>query len=184
MLSVIPLIAAQIIAFAPESKLWIEGDSNLHPWSCTATRPESRLEVDPSAAEIARSLSLLVEVDGLECGSGKMNDKLREALGSEKHPFIEYNLVRAERLPGAALKLKTTGELTIAGNTRLVSFTVDVEMAPDGSAQARGKVDVLMTDFGVEPPTALLGVLKTYDKVTVNFEIRTTPLASTHASLP
>ena len=65
------------VAVAPESKLWIEGDSNLHPWSCAATRPESKLEVDLAMPEIARSLDLLVQVDGLECGNGKMNEKLR-----------------------------------------------------------------------------------------------------------
>ncbi len=184
MLSLVPLIAAQILALAPDSKVWIEGDSNLHPWSCAATRPESKMEVDASAPEIARSLSLLVEVSGLECGSGKMNEKLRDALQSEKHPYIEYSLVKAQRVPGAALKLDAAGELTIAGKTQPVRFVVDVEMSPDGTAKARGKVDVLMSSFGVEPPTALLGVLKTYDKVTVHFEIRAVPFSTTHASLP
>jgi polyisoprenoid-binding protein YceI len=184
MLTLIPLIAAQILALAPGSKLWIEGDSNLHPWSCSATRPESKIEVDPDSPGIARSLSLLVEVDGLECGNGKMNDKLREALHSDKHPWIEYNLLTAERVPGAALKLRATGELTVAGKTRQVSFLVDVEMAADGTAKARGTVEILMTDFGVEPPSALLGMVKTYDKITVRFEIQTIPFSTAHASAP
>ena len=155
MLMFIPLLAAQVLALAPESKLWIEGDSNLHPWSCAATRPEAKIEVDTGAPEIARSLTLLVRVSGLECGSGKMNEKLQEALKAERHPYIEYTLLRSERVPGNALQLRATGELTIAGQTRPVEFAVDVEMSTDGSAQARGKLEVLMTDFGVEPPHCL-----------------------------
>jgi len=184
MLSLATLIAAQILALAPDSKVWIEGDSNLHPWSCAATRPESKMEIDAGSPEIARSLNLLIEVSGLECGSGKMNEKLREALRSEKHPYIEYSLIKAQRVPGEKLELDVKGELTIAGRTQPVRFTVGVEMAPDGTARARGKVDVLMSSFGVEPPTALLGVLKTYDKVTVQFEIRAVPFSTAHASLP
>ncbi len=121
---------------------------------------------------------------GLECGDGKMNEKLRDALHADQHPAIEYHLIRAERVEGETLVLKTTGALTINGKTRTTAFAVHVVLDPDGTARASGSVDILMTDFGVEPPTALLGVLKTYDKVTVNFEIRTTPLSSARASLP
>jgi hypothetical protein len=33
-----------------------------------------------------------------------------------------------------------------------------------------GTLDLLMTDFGIEPPTAMMGVLKTDPKVTIRFE--------------
>jgi polyisoprenoid-binding protein YceI len=115
------LIAAQILALAPESKIWIDGDSNLHPWSCAATRHQSKLELDD---QTPRTLELLIEVDGLECGNGKMNEKLREALRSAKHPYIEFTLTQSQR---ADAGLRVSGELTIAGKTRPVQFTVDVD---------------------------------------------------------
>jgi polyisoprenoid-binding protein YceI len=183
MLSILAILAAQTFAFAPNSRLWIEGDSNLHPWSCEATRPDAKIEVDTSSPGLARSLTLQVHVDGLDCGSGKMNEKLRDALKLEQFPEIDYRLTSAERVPGQELLIKATGDLTLAGKTRPVTFTVEVKLAADGTAQARGKVDILMSDFGVDPPTALL-ILKTYDKVTVHFEIRTTPVSSAHAALP
>ena len=34
----------------------------------------------------------------------------------------------------------------------------------------KGKLDLLMTDYGIKPPTAMLGMLKTDPKVTVAFE--------------
>jgi polyisoprenoid-binding protein YceI len=181
MLMLIPLVAAQILALAPESKVWIEGDSSLHPWSCKATNPVARIEVDPGSAQIAQSLTLRVQVAGLDCGDNKMNEKLREALKFEQHPTIDYRLTRAERLSSKPLKLKASGELTIAGRTLTADFTVDVEMSPDGTEHARGQVDLLMTDFGVEPPTAFL-ILKTHDEVTVHFDIRTAPRGLAHAS--
>jgi polyisoprenoid-binding protein YceI len=183
MTMLIPLLAAQVLALAPESKVWIEGDSNLHPWSCKATEPEAQIEVDPASAQIAQALTLRVKVAGLDCGEGKMNEKLREALHAEEQPVIEYHLISAERVSAWPLRIKALGSLTIAGATRPVTFTVDVDPGADGVQRARGKVDVLMTDFGVKPPTALM-VLKTYDKVTVHFEIRAVPHGVAHASQP
>jgi len=170
-------------ALAAGSRLWIEGDSNLHPWSCKATALEVSVDVDAESAQIARGLTVRVPVAGLECGDGHMNDKLRDAMKADAHPIIEYKLISAERLPGEATKLKATGALTIAGKTREVTFVVDAALAGDGSAQAAGAVPISMTDYGVQPPTALL-VLKTYDLVTVKFDIRVMPHLQPHASQP
>src|SRR5205823_14314304 len=129
-------------------------------------KPEARIEIDRDSPQIARALMLRVPVAGLECGNDKMNDKLREALDAEKHPAIDYHLIRAEQVAGDPAHLKATGALTIAGKTRTVTFLVEVDTSPDGATHAKGTVPILMTSFGVEPPTALL-VLKTYDKVVV-----------------
>ena len=40
----------------------------------------------------------------------------------------------------------------------------------DGDALVRGQIALLMTDFGIKPPVALMGMLKTDPKVTVTFE--------------
>src|SRR6185503_9162194 len=114
----IALLATQVLALAPESKIWIEGDSNLHPWSCKATQAEASIEVDPASAQIAQSLQLRVQVAGLDCGESKMNEKLRDALHAEAHPVIEFQLIRAERVSAWPLQLKATGALTINGNAR------------------------------------------------------------------
>ena len=66
MLAIMTMLATQMFAFAPGSRLWIEGDSNLHPWTCQATAPDARIEIDKDAPELARALTLLVKVAGLE----------------------------------------------------------------------------------------------------------------------
>jgi len=40
----------------------------------------------------------------------------------------------------------------------------------NGELWVTGSLDLLMTDFGIEPPTAMLGTIKTDAKVTVRFE--------------
>ncbi len=42
---------------------------------------------------------------------------------------------------------------------------------PDGTVKATGMVPIKMTDYGIKPPTAIFGRLKTGDEVKVNFEL-------------
>ena len=41
-------------ALAPESKIWIEGDSSVHPWSCKATKFTAGISADPAAEQPAQ----------------------------------------------------------------------------------------------------------------------------------
>jgi hypothetical protein len=38
--------------------------------------------------------------------------------------------------------------------------------------QVRGTRELLMTEFGIKPPTMFMGMLKTDDKVTIKFEVQ------------
>lgn len=52
-------------------------------------------------------------------------------------------------------------------------ITIDVVATrlSDGTVHVKGVVPVKMTDFGITPPTAIFGRLRTGDDVKVNFEL-------------
>ncbi len=166
--------------FARDSRLWIEGDSNLHRWSCEAGNLDASFDVDGNTI-VPQGLAVSIPVARMDCGEGKMNDKMREALKSSTFPAIEYVLVSADRLPGAALKLKVTGKLTIAGQTHDVVFVVNGTTAPDGSIHAKGSLPLSMTDYGVEPPSALFGAIHAYPRILVKFDLHAVPRITPHA---
>ena len=68
-----------------------------------------------------------------------------------------------------ALSLVAVGVLRIAGVEREVIISVTTEER-DGALVVKGALALLMTDYGITPPTAMLGLLKTDPKVTVTFE--------------
>ena len=117
---------------------------------------------------VPSSVTIRVAVDEIECGKGVMNKKLRDALKSDKNPEVTFVLDSAS-LEGSG-KLAATGNLTIAGKTRPVEFEV-TEKTTDAGLNYEGSVDLLMTDFDVKPPTAMLGTMKTKDEVTVSFSV-------------
>jgi hypothetical protein len=45
------------VPVGPESKLWIEGTSNLHGWKCTAEKLDAAIELDALAATQANTFS-------------------------------------------------------------------------------------------------------------------------------
>jgi polyisoprenoid-binding protein YceI len=170
------------VAVSPESKLWIEGTSNLHGWSCKATTLDAAVEIDPAAAaqvavappKALKKVHVKVPVKSIKCGHGGMDDNVYKALKADDSPEISYILATFEAVPGEAkdsFMLHTVGSLTIAGKENKVSMDVAATRLPDGTVKATGMVPIKMTDFGIKPPTAIFGRLKTGDDVKVNFEL-------------
>lgn len=184
MMSLVALLVAAPFTLSSQSKVVIDGDSSLHKWSCTASVAQTSAELDTSLPQLVRALTVQIPVAGIECGNGTMNGKLRDALGADKHPIIEYRFSSAERIDGEGVRLRATGTLTVAGKSQPLIVPVDAALDTDGSAIAMGSVSFAMSQFGIEPPTAMLGVLTTADRVTIRFELRALPSRAPHASLP
>jgi polyisoprenoid-binding protein YceI len=170
------------LAVSPESKLWIEGTSNLHGWSCKATTLDAAIELDAAAAaqlaaaptKALKKVQVKVPVKSIKCGHGGMDDNVYKALKADESAEISYILATFEAVPGEAkdsFTLHTVGTLTIAGKENKVSMDVVATRLADGTVKATGTVPIKMTDFGIKPPTAIFGRLKTGDDVKVNFEL-------------
>jgi len=170
------------VAVAPESKLWIEGTSNLHGWSCKAEKLEAAIDLDAVAvAQVAsaapkalKRVEVKVPVRSLKCGHGAMDDNLYKALNAEAAPNVSYIMATFEAAAGEAkdtFTLHTVGTLTIAGKENKLTMDVTATRLADGTVKAVGMVPIKMTDYGIKPPTAIFGRLKTGDEVKVNFEL-------------
>lgn len=170
------------VAVSPDSKLWIEGTSNLHGWSCKAEKMDASIEVDAAAAAMLNAappkalkrVHVKVPVKSLKCGHGGMDDNLYKALNADASPDISYIMATFEAVPGDvkdSFTLKTVGTLTVAGKENKIAMDVVATRLADGSVKAVGMVPIKMTDYGIKPPTAIFGRLKTGDDVKVNFEL-------------
>jgi polyisoprenoid-binding protein YceI len=170
------------VAVSPDSKLWIEGTSNLHGWSCKAEKMDATIDLDAAAAaqlsiappKALKRVDVKVPVKSLKCGHGGMDDNLYKTLSADASPQISYILATFEAAPGDAkdsFTLKTVGTLTIAGKENKIAMDVVATRLADGTVRATGMVPIKMTDFGIKPPTAIFGRLKTGDEVKVNFSL-------------
>ena len=90
-----------------------------------------------------------------------------KALKTKEHKDIVFSLKSMSGTPGA---LSATGLLRIAGVEREVTLPLKTVRKGDGLVVS-GTVDVLMTDYGIKPPTAMLGMVKADPKIKVTFEV-------------
>ena len=170
------------VAVGPESKLWIEGTSNLHGWKCSAEKLDAAIELDDLAAtqintaapKALKKVQVKVPVRSLKCGHGAMDNNLYKALNADASPDVSYILATFDAAPGEAkdtFTLHTVGTLNVAGKENKIEMDVAATRMADGSVTAKGVVPIKMTDYGIQPPTAIFGRLKTGNEVKVNFEL-------------
>ena len=98
-----------------------------------------------------------------------LDKNMHKALKVTEHPHITFRLVRLEPRPGTPAGLRGIGLLTVAGVEKEVALDITAERR-DSALLVKGHVPLLMTDFGITPPKAMLGMLKTDPAVTVSFE--------------
>src|SRR5690606_7230327 len=98
-----------------------------------------------------------------------LDKNMHKALKVAEFTDINFRLTRLEARAGVAGGYRATGVLRIAGVERTVALDLNTERK-GAALKVAGKVQFLMTDFGITPPVAMLGMLKTDPKVTVSFE--------------
>lgn len=181
--------AAQQVVLLPESEVHIDGSSTVSGFTCRAGTVRGVGALAGEAGLVRKAgygaarradVEIRVPVATFDCGKQRMNQDLYRALQASEHPFIEYALETAEVVGAPAdaagpYRVQATGRLTIAGTTRDVEVVLDGERLADGRLQARGRLPLRMTDFGIEPPTALLGLVRAHDAITVRFTLVAAP---------
>jgi polyisoprenoid-binding protein YceI len=66
--------------------------------------------------------------------------------------------------------VKVIGNLTIAGKTQKIDLAATAKYnGADKSFTINGSKKLKMTDYGVDPPTAMLGTIKTGNDITISF---------------
>ena len=171
-----------------DSRVWIEGKTNIAGWSCSATAVDATIAVevafkeDPNFPRYLRRVQVRVPVKALKCGNAQMEKSLRRALKADGATGAAYITASFEAARDGsdstnAETVSTLGSLAIAGRENSVKMDVGTTRLADGTIEARGSVPILMSDFDIEPPTALFGAVRAANRVMVKFAMRLSPEA-------
>jgi len=155
----------------------IAGTSTLHDWTSSVNEvyAEGKVTLDGNQLQGINNLVVTIPVTSIKSdkGSNTMDNKTYKALESDDHPNIVYLLkkVNSMKPTNGGYQLDTQGELKIAGGSELINMTVNATVLGNGDIRFEGSEDLKMTDFGIDPPSALLGTIKTGDEITINFTV-------------
>jgi hypothetical protein len=157
----------------------VAGTSNIHDYVASTTNVRvTRMElaegvsgpnfwdeiVKPGAIE---SFEIAIAAGSLSSPREGLDKNMYKALKVTEFPDITFRLIRFDG--GEPGLLRATGVLKVAGVEREVALNLKTERH-DATFTVKGAVTLLMTDYGIAPPKAMLGMLRTDPKVTVTFE--------------
>jgi hypothetical protein len=161
------------------ARVTLSGLSNVHPYDASTTAVKvTRVQVSPSLADLTvdalvapgaiEAFEIAIPAASLSSPKEGLDKNMHKALKVQQHPEITFSLTRLEATatPNA---FRGVGRLAIAGVTRDVALDLAIQKNK-GTVSVKGSLDLLMTDYGIVPPKAMLGMLKTDPKVTISFE--------------
>lgn len=101
-----------------------------------------------------------------------MDNKTYDALKKKKYPNISFKIESPEKVELNNGTGPVKGQLNIAGKTKQVELPCSFNFENKNMVDVTGKIQINMTDYGVDPPTAMLGALKTGEKVYVEYDLQ------------
>lgn len=171
-----PAIAQSYSLKNQSSKVLVEGTSNVHDWELTAENCSGILEVefDDQELENIEKLHFTVIAESLISGKSGMDKNTYKALKTDQYKKITFKLQEVESLEKSSAEtylVKASGNLTIAGLSKKIATTFQLS-GKKGGISLTGKYKLDMTDYEVEPPTALFGTITTGKEVTIDFQLQ------------
>jgi polyisoprenoid-binding protein YceI len=155
---------------AQSSTMTILGTTNVHNFQSKVTQISGDLVI---SGKKVQSLKVDVPVKSIKSNEKLMDKKTYEAFDAEKHPTITFQLIDAvvQKATAEDIDVVLTGNLTMAGVTKKVTINTNGKALKAGTFQFMGSVALKMTDFKMKPPTAMLGMMKVGDAITLKFSI-------------
>jgi hypothetical protein len=169
------------------SRIWFEGSSTVNDFTCMTYDIDGLAILDsvPGLTKVKNwkdsskyfvDASFNLRVKSLECGNDSMNEDMFEALKADKHNKIKFSLIDASLIKINEKKketnVKINGFLTVAGKSKIIPLYISIrELVADTKYRIMCNTVINMKDFGIETPTALLGLIKVDEKLTLFLDL-------------
>jgi polyisoprenoid-binding protein YceI len=158
------------------ARITIAGTTNIHPYTATTSTVQvTRVQLaagahgwdDLLAPGAVQAFDVRIPATTLSSDKDGLNKNMYKALKTDKHPDIVFRLSGLDRDAAGAVTAK--GVLSVAGVEHPIAVGLTLQRV-SGSLSVKGEVPIVMTDYGMTPPKAMLGMLKTDPTVIVSFE--------------
>jgi polyisoprenoid-binding protein YceI len=177
------LVAATIMTpldVQPESKLWIAGTSTVRAFQCQAATFDAKLGATGTNAvsavlageKVVSDIHVTVPAEKLDCRNATMNEHMRKALKAAQFPTITFRVASYDLAKAAdGVNVTLTGALTLGGVEKPITIDATAKPGENGTLLVSGTREIRMTEFGLKPPTLMLGTMKVDERIKVGFDV-------------
>lgn len=166
------VLNAQTLKLNPKTfSMTIYGTTNVHNFDTKVTQASGELVINSSKQ--VQTMVVEIPVKGIKSKEKLMDTKTYEAFNAEKNPTITFKLTDASSLQvnGNDISITAVGNLTVAGVTKKVSLKSTGKIIKPGVYQFKGSFALKMTDFKMTPPTAMMGMMRVGDAITLKYDV-------------
>lgn len=163
----------------PDSRLIVEGKTNVNSYSCaipkyigkdTLVLHEGGHNVRPVFVKGEVSL----DARSFDCGIAPMTADFRKTIHSKTHPVILIDFISFERAPSyqsGEQKFKSIMRISLAGASKLFEMDCAIVTTPTGQIHLKGGRKFVFSDFNLEAPRHMLGLVKVDQELHVGFHL-------------
>ncbi|MEQ8928144.1 MAG: hypothetical protein RLO81_20175 [Fulvivirga sp.] len=115
-----------------------------------------------------------IPVKQFDCGSKFITRDMKETLKAEDHPFMEFELISIRNFDDLNCEnSKAETLVTIAGITNRYLLNYDISKLDEVSYRIKLNSTFDINDFNLDPPTALMGLIKVDETIGVSLTLHT-----------
>jgi polyisoprenoid-binding protein YceI len=153
------------------STITVSGTSSLHDWDVISNNFNGKIQLKDFTTGEIESLNVTITAETLKSGKNAMDKKTYKALQTDEFKTIGFKMVEVKaikKINESSFEIKLIGAMTISGVTKKVPIDFLLSKVND-TVNVTGTYAMKMTDFNIEPPTALFGTINTGDEISINF---------------
>jgi polyisoprenoid-binding protein YceI len=154
----------------------VSGTSTMHVWQSSVENISATGSFTVASNDLTEVKDVVVKipVTSIKSTKGKiMDNKTYEAFNHESNPLIVF-VMKGQTVNASNSTIDLKGTLTMAGKTLPIDLKVSYKLSSNGDLRIIGSKQITMTDFGMEPPTAMMGAIKVGNDISVTFELTLT----------
>ena len=161
------------------SRLVIDGSSNVNTFSCTVMKylqcDTLRMFPEGKTRRLRfKQCTIHIDVGQIDCRHRFITSDLRKTL---KYPEFEYMKIHFVSLDDpfpitASQRIRGVVDIELAGTTKRIDLWFDVSHQASGKLlHLSGQKELLFSDFKLEPPKKLAGMIKINEELKVNVDL-------------
>jgi len=157
------------------NEVLIKGTSNLHDWQMVVSGSscEANFIIEGDQLKGITKVDFMCKPTDIKSDHALMDKKTYSALKADVFPEIRFSFLSKNEMLSDSREFRGSlrGNLLVAGITKEVTVPFTATINADNTINVTGSLELKMSDFNITPPTALLGTLKTGDKISVYYSL-------------
>jgi hypothetical protein len=159
------------------SNLCVNGSTNINTFKCEILAYDhiDTITVSKNSKGIALSGCISLNIESFDCHNSIMTHDLRKTLKESEFPKLQINFLSLNKLPDQTTRpeiITAMVDIEIAGVRKRFEINYQITQDAQKVIHLLGSRDVNFSDFNLTPPRKLGGMIRTNDKLSVDFHLK------------